>query len=281
MDLATRLREEEFAAIRVQLEGGLRENILKSLDERGGAQELVRQQYSGRYPFELLQNANDAAVDAGIRGRAYFLLTDSALIVADDGSGFGDRQVDAICSLGRSSKGPGTAVGHKGLGFKSVGEITDRPQVVSAQTSFQFDGERLRREVLELLRTLPAEQRFPVYAFPFPVADVDLGSDAAQVRRLQAEGFRTIIRLPLRDGVDRKTVAAHLVENLRPRLLLFLPGIDRLDLHGTRSDFTATVVRREDGGAEHVVLDAGGEVEEWLILPQRGNSRPRRLGTAG
>ncbi|OKI49337.1 sacsin N-terminal ATP-binding-like domain-containing protein [Micromonospora sp. CB01531] len=283
MDLATRLREQEFAAIRLQLEGGLRENLLKGLDERGGAQELVRQQYSGRYPFELLQNANDAAVDAGTRGRAYFLLTDTALIVADDGSGFGDRQVDAICSLGRSSKGPGTAVGHKGLGFKSVGEISDRPQVVSTRTSFQFDGERLRREVLGLLGALPAEQRFPVYAFPFPITDGDLGSDAAQVRQLLAEGFRTVIRLPLREDVDRQTVATHLVENLRPRLLLFLPGIDRLDLHGTLSDFTATVSRGEDGGAEHVVLDAGGTVEDWLIYrseatPDRGVLEP--LGEA-
>ncbi|MGW8645624.1 sacsin N-terminal ATP-binding-like domain-containing protein [Micromonospora chalcea] len=274
MDLATRLREREFAAVRVQLEADLRENLLKSLDERGGAQELVRQQYSGRYPFELLQNANDAAVDVGAEGRACFLLTDTALIVADDGSGFGDRQVDAICSLGRSSKGPGTAVGHKGLGFKSVGEITDRPQVLSAQASFQFDGERLRRELLGLLGTLPAEQRFPVYAFPFPVAEADLGSDVAQVRRLHAEGFRTIIRLPLREGVDRRTVSAHLVENLRPRLLLFLPGIDRLDLHGTLSDFSATVVRRKDGGAEHVVLDADGTIEEWLIY--RSEATPER-----
>jgi len=274
MELATRLRDREFAAIRVQLDGDLRENLLKSLDERGGAQELVRQQYSGRYPFELLQNANDAAVDAGVQGRAYFLLTDTALIVADDGSGFGDRQVDAICSLGRSSKGPGTAVGHKGLGFKSVGEITDRPQVVSAQASFQFDGERLRREVLGLLGTLPAEQRFPVYAFPFSIAEADLGPDAAQVHRLQAEGFRTIIRLPLRAGIDRQTVAAHLVENLRPRLLLFLPGIDRLDLHGTLSDFSATVARDEDRGAEHVLLDADGTAEEWLIY--RSEAPPER-----
>ncbi|MET7402374.1 DUF3883 domain-containing protein [Dactylosporangium sp. NPDC005572] len=281
MDLATRLRDQEFAAIRVQLESGLRETILKSLDERGGAQELVRQQYSGRYPFELLQNANDAAVDAGTPGRAYFLLTDTALIVADDGLGFGDRQVDAICSLGRSSKGPGTAVGHKGLGFKSVGEITDQPQIVSAQASFRFDGERLHRELLELLGTLPARQRFPVYAFPFPVADADLGSDAAQVRRLRAEGFLTIIRLPLREGVERQTVAAHLVENLRPRLLLFLPGIDRLDLHGTPSDFSATVTRCEDGGAEHVRLEAGGTVEEWLIYRDEAAPDPRVLEPLG
>src|SRR6476619_5067233 len=123
MDVAANLRELELASIRVQLENGLRSSVLKSLDERGGAQELVRQQYSGRYPFELLQNANDAALGAGAQGRTSFLLTETALIVADNGYGFGEKQVEAICSLGRSSKDPGTSIGHKGLGFKSVGEV--------------------------------------------------------------------------------------------------------------------------------------------------------------
>src|SRR6478672_10289950 len=124
MDLAVRLREQEIESIRALLGRGLRDKALRSLDERGGAQELVRQQYSGRYPFELLQNANDAARETGTGGRVRFVLTEKALLVADNGTGFGEEQVKAICSLGRSSKGPGTSIGHKGLGFKSVGEIT-------------------------------------------------------------------------------------------------------------------------------------------------------------
>jgi hypothetical protein len=47
MDPAARLRERELASIRVQLansqSGDLPQNVLKSFDERGGAQELVRQ----------------------------------------------------------------------------------------------------------------------------------------------------------------------------------------------------------------------------------------------
>ena len=99
---------------------------------------------------------------------AHFLLTDSALIVADNGFGSGDEQVDSICSLGRSSKGPGEAVGHKGLGFKSVGEITDHPQITSAWASFQFSSIRVRDEVSTILGPLPDGQKLPVYAFPFP-----------------------------------------------------------------------------------------------------------------
>ena len=83
-------------------------------------------------------------------------MTDTALIVADNGSGFGEPQVAAICSLGRSSKGPGESVGHKGLGFKSVGEITDHPQIVSALASFQFNGALVRAAVGEHLGPLPA-----------------------------------------------------------------------------------------------------------------------------
>ncbi|MFC3988929.1 sacsin N-terminal ATP-binding-like domain-containing protein [Actinoplanes siamensis] len=272
MDWATRLSRREIAAIESQRDNEeLRENLLKNLDERGAAQEMVRQQYSGRYPFELLQNANDAAAEAGVRGRAFFLLTEDALIVADDGSGFGDQQVKGICSLGRSPKHPGAAVGHKGLGFKSVGEITDRPQIISENTAFQFDSDRLRREVIALLGPLPAGQRLPAYAFPFPVTDEDLGADAEVVGRLRVDGFRTVIRLPLRDGVDRHAVAERLTANLRPRLLLFLPGVEKLELRGTDADFVASV-RPSGADTDHVVLETEDKTERWLLY--RGEQEP-------
>jgi hypothetical protein len=272
VDVAARIREEEFGSIRALLDKGLDGQALKILDERGRAQELVRQQYSGRYPFELLQNASDAAVEAGISGRACFKLTETALIVADNGSGFGERQVEGICSLGRSPKAPGAAIGHKGLGFKSVGEITDRPQVISGQAAFQFDGERVRAEVQELFGSLPGEQKFPVYAFPFPVSDDDLNPDTEVLRQLGDEGFGTIIRLPLREGVASKAVAAHLTEALLPRLLLFLPGMDGLELRGTEADFAVQVVRSDKKNAKHVLLKCEESQEEWLVY--RGSAVP-------
>jgi hypothetical protein len=265
MDVAAELRELEMAAIRVQAENGLQESVLKSLDERGGAQELVRQQYTGRYPFELLQNANDAASDTGARGRAHFLLTDTALIVADNGSGFGESQVKAICSLGRSSKGPGESVGHKGLGFKSVGEITDHPQVVSVQASLQFNDAAVRAAVSEILGQLPVGQKLPIYAFPFAVEQSDLGPDTAAIEDLRSSGLTTVIRLPLRDGVERSTVEADLRFNLQSRLLLFLPHVDHLELRGTSGDFSSHIVRDSDERVEHVLLETDDRSEEWFI----------------
>lgn len=272
LDPAVTQRTEEVSNLKLLLSSGGREYALRSLDERGGAQELVRQQYSGRYPFELLQNANDAARETGTSGRATFVLTETALLVADNGTGFGERQVKAICSLGRSSKGPGTSIGHKGLGFKSVGEISDQPQIISSGTSFQFDAARLSRDLLELFSALSPKQRFPVYAFPYPVAEADVHADAEHLNRLTADGFATVIRLPIRRGVERATVAHHLVQNLYPRLLLFLPDIDHLELRGTDSDFVAEVARQEDGIVEHVLVETGDGSEEWLIY--RGVASP-------
>ena len=195
--LIDRLRDDEIASIRSEVAAGRRDHILKSLDERGRAQELVRQQYSGRYPFELLQNANDAAGDAERPGRARFVLTDTAVIVADNGAGFGEDQIRAICGLGRSSKDPRKSVGYKGLGFKSVGEITAQPQILSNGVSFQFDDLRVRESVEHAAGALGEGQRLPVYAFPFPVGQRELGRDVDIVEEAHRDGFTTVMRLPV------------------------------------------------------------------------------------
>ncbi|WP_407336096.1 DUF3883 domain-containing protein [Dietzia kunjamensis] len=104
------------------------------------------------------------------------------------------------------------------------------------------------------------------------MSEADIGSDAEQINRLRADGFTTIVRLPIRSGVDRATVAHHLVRNLYPRLLVFLPDIDHLELRGTDSDFTAEVARQDDGAVEHVLVETVDGSEEWLIY--RGTASP-------
>lgn len=263
--LVDRLRGDELESLSSEVKAGRRDHILKSLDERGRAQELVRQQYSGRYPFELLQNANDAAADAGASGRARFVLTQEALVVADNGSGFGEDQVRAICGLGRSSKDPRKSVGYKGLGFKSVGEITSRPQIASDGVAFEFDDERVRQAVTEVAGPLEASQRLPVYAFPFGIDESALGLDADVVEKARADGFTTVLRLPLRADVAREDVEDHLVESLVPRLLLFLTGIEELELQGTRADFVSVISREQHDQHDEVLLETNGTMEHWLV----------------
>jgi len=162
-DLVERLLAEEVDALRLLSAHGQLPQALRSLDERGTAQNLVRQQYTGRYPFELLQNANDAVVDAAGDRKVKFVLTQTALLVGNTGRGFAEDEVRAICSLGRSSKDPRKSIGYKGLGFKSVGEITTRPQVYSAPYHFGFDADQVTNIVTDAVGPLPVGQHLPVY----------------------------------------------------------------------------------------------------------------------
>lgn len=268
-DLAAELLADELESIRSEVAMGRTHHVLKTLQERGTAQQLVRHQYSGRYPFELLQNANDAAVGSEVRSgmRAVrFVVSDSSLIVADKGRGFGPNEVRAICGLGSSSKDPGISIGYKGLGFKSVGEITKHPQIMSDPTAFTFHEDRVRAEVQALAGVLPAGQPLPAYAFPFPLEPADLGEDAAEVDRAVADGFRTVLRLPFKEGVAREQVAADLKATLSPRILVLLDATDRLEVVGTGSDFTVERALQRGPDYEEVLLEVNTEIEQWMVF---------------
>ena len=264
-ELLETLRADELASISANVGVGLTDQILKSLDERGSAQELIKKQYTGRYPFELLQNANDAAADADVTGQVLFELTETALLVADQGSGFGEQQIRSICRLAHSSKDPRKSVGYKGLGFKSVGEITATPQVFSVEAAFGFDAVAAQRDVQALTGPFPDRQRLPVYAFPMILDVEDAGPDAERVRALMASGFNTVMRLPLASGVERAGVQEHLRSTVVPRLLLLLDATVGLELRGTPHDFAAFAVREEHEGFRETLLEWGADPEHWRV----------------
>ena len=261
------LLREELESVRDSVRGGRARQSVKSLAERASAEDLVRDQYAGRYPFELIQNANDAGVDRVMSGGTVaFTLTNTALIVADQGTGFGVDQVEAICGFANSSKDPRKSIGYKGLGFKSVKEITSAPQIFAPDVQFGFDGPRaqhLVREVLGEASDLPA---VPYYAFPFPITPNDAGEDRDVVVNALGEGFRTVIRLPFRSDVSREMVDQTLADTLHPQVLLFLDHLDRLVVSGTSEDFEASVERDDDGDYSEVLLDCNGALEHFLVF---------------
>jgi len=112
--------------------------------------EQVQHQYHGRFAIELIQNAYDALArasraDRGMGRIELRLVPDRAfgtLYVANDGSPFSESNFVSVSQLGQSDKSPETSIGNKGIGFRSVLEICDRPQIWSRRstTSDHFDG---------------------------------------------------------------------------------------------------------------------------------------------
>ncbi|MEI6206697.1 MAG: DUF3883 domain-containing protein [Desulfuromonadales bacterium] len=112
--------------------------------------EQVTHQYSGRFLVELLQNAHDVLPESprpGVKSRIAIILEEpeepfGALYVANDGQPFSPSNFNSLSALGNSDKNPEKSIGNKGIGFRSVLEITREPQIYSrfAEDSQSFDG---------------------------------------------------------------------------------------------------------------------------------------------
>ena len=99
----------------------------------------VAQEYRGRAVLELLQNAHDVLGGNDDPGQVSFVLNSSAeqpeLLIANSGRPFRHEDFSGICELAQSPKDPNESVGNKGLGFRSVLELTTCPEVWSTAPS--------------------------------------------------------------------------------------------------------------------------------------------------
>ncbi|MFD7433344.1 sacsin N-terminal ATP-binding-like domain-containing protein [Streptomyces sp. NPDC059861] len=169
--------------------------------------EDAAQEYEGRTILELVQNGHDALGQAA-PGRIAVLAVPredgGVLYVANEGAVFAEKNFRAITELALSSKTAGEGIGNKGLGFRSVLQVTDWPEIYSKSSSDSqvFDGYCFRfarpedvRSLVEdpALATRVIEDISPL-ALPVP-ADV---TDPV-LKELAEDGYATVVRLPLRD----------------------------------------------------------------------------------
>jgi len=97
--------------------------------------------YRDRLVVELIQNALDAATEAGVPARAYLRLTTAAdapgagpgglLEIANTGAALTAAGVEALSTLRASAKRDSASVGRFGAGFAAVLAVTDEPSIVS------------------------------------------------------------------------------------------------------------------------------------------------------
>lgn len=112
--------------------------------------EQVEHQYHGRFIIELIQNAHDALHDKPSHAkpaRIEIIIVPGdgphgALYVANDGKPFSESNFKSLSQLGQSDKDPQESIGNKGIGFRSVLEITTSPEIYSRGSvdSLTFDG---------------------------------------------------------------------------------------------------------------------------------------------
>lgn len=94
-----------------------------------------------RFIYELIQNADDAAMDED--SELTIDILDNYVVISHNGAPFNSRDIRGLCSIGLGTKAnDATKTGYKGIGFKSVfGQPEGIVYVKTENTLFRFDRE--------------------------------------------------------------------------------------------------------------------------------------------
>jgi hypothetical protein len=92
------------------------------------------------FVLELLQNADDNSYAPGVEPSLTFAISPERLLLRNNEKGFSEGDVRALCDVGKSSKTKKLGyIGEKGIGFKAVFTVSDRPEIHSNGYHFRFD----------------------------------------------------------------------------------------------------------------------------------------------
>ena len=165
--------------------------------------------------FELIQNADDNNYDNGVAPSLDISIEDieiagkkqTCLILKNNEIGFSEDNVRALCRIGQSTKKKTDGfIGEKGIGFKSVFAVTERPYIFS--NGFQFS----------LPKTIMLGNTKLGYIVPVweDVAPIEITTN-------------TTIIIPL----NKPQSVIEKIQEIKPQTLLFLHKLSSMSIHIT------------------------------------------------
>lgn len=204
------------------------ENMKESVENlRGmcgrGLEKLSKDLYNHESHFfnELLQNCDDNKYAEGCSPSVKIIVTNAAVVLLNNELGFSAADVRSLCDLGASTKmDVSSAIGRKGIGFKSVFMVSDMPHVISGEWSFKFDVEK---------------NGLFGYVSPEWVSPAEVQTMLpAGIKDDMLAGSTTCLYMPRKRVMDLQ-----IAERFQPATLIFLRKINRLCI--------------EEGGVQRVV----------------------------
>lgn len=181
------------------------------------AEKYLQQAYQGRYFFELIQNVRDANKEKDQDGEIFIELNDNILSIANTGAEFSTKGIEGITTIGESTKQSQDYIGFKGIGFKSIQEVTEEPKIITRYGSVYFDRKlTLEKYDDEKLK----EEQVPLFYFPH-FNPKKLSSSEIQ------KGIVTKIELPIKENVTEEKIVAAFSE-IQAKQLILLGNIKNL-----------------------------------------------------
>lgn len=239
--------------------------------------EETAHEYGDRFLVELIQNAYDAHNAYAADGVVRIVLDDvetshGVLYVGNSGRPFTPENFDALSNIAQSDKVPGEGIGNKGIGFRSVLQICEAPEVFSTTSdwcpgeepdgfcfSFAQESDLIRltssAEELDAVR-----QDLTRYLLPVPIDGTCEG-----VQRLLDAGCVTVVRLPLKGPRALEAVREQLglATAEEPPLLLFLNRLASIEITQISEEGEESIrVERRPQPASGLKLSDGMSAEE-------------------
>ncbi|KAM3381544.1 hypothetical protein P3S68_007117 [Capsicum galapagoense] len=183
--------------------------------------------------MELIQNAEDNEYENGVEPSLEFVITSkditetgalATLLIFNNEKGFSRRNIESICSVGRSTKKGNRKrgyIGEKGIGFKSVFLITARPYIFSNGYQIRFSEE-------------PCQHCNVGYIVPEWVEANPTLSVISQIYGSSATLPATTLVLPLKP--DKVKPVKKQLSGIHPEVLLFLSKIKKLSVREDNED---------------------------------------------
>ncbi|KAH3734109.1 hypothetical protein DPMN_040549, partial [Dreissena polymorpha] len=250
-DIVNEIRRDEFG-IGVHLsEDGQR--LMKVQQDRLGRSldRLSKDLYSKdtHFVLELIQNADDNNYAEELYTNQVdcpsvkFVIDEEGIRVYNNESGFREKDIRALCDVGRSTKGKHKFgyIGQKGIGFKSVFRVTDCPEVHSNGFHIRFDVNSGSMGYI-LPHWVPASEH------------------------PQQQGWMTYISLTLKTSMrlQTRTLAARF-NDIHPSLLLFLHRLREITIEN-KIENGVQKFRRRDVGNNIVEIEHTHGTERWLVV---------------
>jgi hypothetical protein len=223
-------------------------NVYKADPERivrdARAAERATGDHTGRWLFELLQNSDDAGAT-----EVLVSVKDDTVYVADNGHGLKPESVSAICGTDFSDKTTGT-IGRKGVGFKSVYEVSRNPQVLTVDgEGIEFSPDKTKA----WLHDNGLDGKYVPYQWiPFFISWSDAQARDPHLNDFKTKAFKTVVRLP---GLspEKKTEVKRLLKKWPPHALFAFRHLRKITAPGLE-----------------VVLSAGDGA--WSLRDSRGQT---------
>ncbi|XP_077359160.1 uncharacterized protein LOC144005104 isoform X2 [Festucalex cinctus] len=244
------IRKKEFGiGVELTAEG---QNLMQVHQDRLGRSldRLSTELYSKdtHFVLELIQNADDNSYpsEADVVPALAFVVERDCITVLNNEDGFQEANVKAICDVGRSTKGKHKYgyIGQKGIGFKSVFKVTDRPEIHSNGFHLFFD------------------KTCGPMGYILPHWTDDERPLAPQLHEPFRHSWTTKICLPLRSESHQ---TRNLFHDVHPSLLLFLHRLRSITIYNQAEDRLVTMTRKD---LNHNVLEVehSDGADRWLVV---------------